>query len=281
MYTLGIDIGSASSKAVILEDGQKTVAAAAVQSGTGTSGPGRVLEEVFALSGLSREDMDRVIATGYGRFSVQEADRQISEITCHGKGIFFVCPSARTIIDIGGQDAKAISLDEDGNIEKFFMNDKCAAGTGRFLEVMSRVLEVELNEMGAHHFKSENPARVSSTCAVFAESEVISLLSMGALKDDIIAGVHRSVASKSCALAYRADVKDDVVMCGGVARNAGVVDAIEKELGCRITVAPAPQLTGALGAALIAFEDLKKSREYNEYGRHERQGTAGALFSQA
>lgn len=281
MYTLGIDIGSASSKAVILEDGQRIIAASAVQAGTGTSGPGRVLEEVFTLAGLNWDDLDRVIATGYGRFSIQEADRQISEITCHAKGIFFVCPTARTIIDIGGQDAKAISLDEDGSIEKFFMNDKCAAGTGRFLEVMSRVLEVELDEMGAHHFKSENPAHVSSTCTVFAESEVISLLSMGTPKDDIIAGVHQSVASKACALAYRAGVKDDVVMCGGVARNAGVVDAIEKELGRKIIVAPTPQLTGALGAALIAFEDLKKTREYNEYGTHERQGTSSALFSQA
>ena len=262
MYTLGIDIGSASSKAVILEDGKRVVAATAIQSGTGTSGPGRVLEDVFSLSeGLTWEDMDRVIATGYGRFAVQNASRQISEITCHGKGIFYLCPSARTIIDIGGQDAKAISLDDNGNILKFFMNDKCAAGTGRFLEVMSRVLEVELDHMAEYHFTSEKPAHVSSTCTVFAESEVISLLSMGTAKKDIIAGVHQSVASKACALAYRAGVKDDVVMCGGVARNAGVVDAIEKELGRKITVAPNPQLTGALGAALIAFEDLKKDEE--------------------
>lgn len=261
MYTLGIDIGSASSKAVILKGGKDVVASVAVQAGTGTSGPGRVLEQLFKESGLSWEDISRTIATGYGRFSVKEADRQISEITCHGKGIYFLVPTARTIIDIGGQDVKSISLDDKGNIDKFFMNDKCAAGTGRFLEVMSRVLEVGLDEMGDLHFKSQKPAQVSSTCTVFAESEVISLLSQGKEKNDIIAGVHQSVASKACALAYRAGVKDDVVMCGGVARNAGVVDAIEKELGHKVTVAPNPQLTGALGAALLAHEDLKKNEE--------------------
>ena len=132
MYTLGIDIGSASSKAVILKDGTDVVASAVVQVGTGTSGPGRVLEEVFSNVDLTQEDMDYTVATGYGRFSVENADKQLSEITCHAKGIFHLVPSARTIIDIGGQDAKAIQLDNKGNILKFVMNDKCAAGTGRF-----------------------------------------------------------------------------------------------------------------------------------------------------
>jgi predicted CoA-substrate-specific enzyme activase len=281
MYTLGMDIGSASSKAVILDNGNGILASAVVQAGTGTSGPGRVQEEVFALSGLRREDMDRIIATGYGRFSIPEAHRQVSEITCHCKGIFFLCPTVGTIIDIGGQDVKAITCNSDGAIEKFFMNDKCAAGTGRFLEVMSRVLEVGLDRMAECHFASEHPAPVSSTCTVFAESEVISLLSQGTSVNDIIAGVHRSVASKACALACRAGVRDDVVMCGGVAQNAGVVDAIRKELGREILVAPHPQRTGALGAALIAFEDLNKTREYHEYGMYERQGASVALFSQA
>jgi predicted CoA-substrate-specific enzyme activase len=257
MLTLGIDIGSASSKAVILKNGTDIVAAAAVQAGTGTSGPGRALREVFASSGMDRKDIDRAVATGYGRFSVQDADRQVSEITCHGKGVRFLRPTVGTIIDIGGQDAKAIGLDAHGLIDKFFMNDKCAAGTGRFLEVMSRVLEVELGDMAERHFKAKHPAKVSSTCAVFAESEVISLLSKGMDKDDIIAGIHQSVASKACALAYRAGVKGEVIMCGGVARNAGVVDAIARELGTGVAVASHPQLTGALGAALLAADDLK------------------------
>ena len=261
MYTLGIDIGSASSKAVILKDGTDVVASAVVQVGTGTSGPGRVLEEVFSNVDLTQEDMDYTVATGYGRFSVENADKQLSEITCHAKGIFHLVPSARTIIDIGGQDAKAIQLDNKGNILKFVMNDKCAAGTGRFLDVMSRVLEVPLDQMGKVHFQAKEWAQVSSTCTVFAESEVISQLSKGLPRESIVAGVHQSVASKACSLAYRIGVKNDVVMCGGVAQNAGVVDAIEKELQQSITVAPHPQSTGALGAALMAYEELKKQNK--------------------
>ncbi len=258
MYTMGIDVGSASSKAVILKDGKDVFAEAVIQAGTGSSGPGRVIVEIFEKSGLKKEDIGFTIATGYGRFAIEGADKQVSEITCHGKAIAYLCPNARTIIDIGGQDAKAISLDDRGNIAKFFMNDKCAAGTGRFLEVMAKVLEVRLEDMEKHHFLSKNPASVSSTCTVFAESEVISLLSQEINRDDIIAGVHKSVASKACGLAYRAGVNEDVVMCGGVARNASVVDAISKELGKKVTVAPDPQVTGALGAALLAYEELKK-----------------------
>ena len=270
MYTLGIDIGSASSKAVILKDETDVVASAVVQVGTGTSGPGRVLEEVFSNVDLTQEDMDYTVATGYGRFSVENADKQLSEITCHAKGIFHLVTSVRTIIDIGGQDVKGISIDTDGkaiqldakgNIQKFVMNDKCAAGTGRFLDVMSRVLEVPLDQMGKVHFQAKEWAQVSSTCTVFAESEVISQLSKGLPRESIVAGVHQSVASKACSLAYRIGVKNDVVMCGGVAQNAGVVDAIEKELKQSIIVAPHPQITGALGAALMAYEELMKANK--------------------
>lgn len=255
MYTMGIDVGSSSSKAVILKDGQEVIAEAVVQIGTGSSGPGRVLDQITAQSGLSLDDMDFILATGYGRSALTMADKQMSEITCHAKGVFFQEPTARTIIDIGGQDVKAISLDDRGNIRQFYMNDKCAAGTGRFLEVMSRVLEVELDEMADYHFRSQNPAPVSSTCTVFAESEVISLLSKGTAKEDIIAGVHFSVAAKACALAQRVGVRSEVVMCGGVAQNSGVADAIQKELGQPLLVARDPQLTGALGAALLAYEE--------------------------
>ena len=259
MFTLGIDVGSASSKAVVLRDGSEIVAQAVVQVGTGTSGPDRVLQEVLALAGMDLAAIRATIATGYGRFSVPFADKQISEITCHAKGVFFLCPDARTIIDIGGQDVKAIGLDDKGGVQKFFMNDKCAAGTGRFLEVMSRVLEVGQDRMAEYHFKAPAPARVSSTCTVFAESEVISLLSQGVARENIVAGVHQSVASKACALAWRVGVRKDVVMCGGVARNAGVVDAIEKELGETVRIVKDPQLSGALGAALLAYNHVKTS----------------------
>lgn len=258
MYTLGIDIGSASSKVVILKNGRDLISSAVIQAGTGTSGPGRVMEAVFKDIDLKLEDMDYIIATGYGRFSVPFANKQISEITCHAKGIFYLVPTARTIIDIGGQDAKAIQLDDKGNILKFVMNDKCAAGTGRFLDVMSRVLEIELSAMGEAHFKADAPATVSSTCTVFAESEVISQLSKGISRENIVAGVHRSIASKACSLVYRIGILNDVVMCGGVAQDAGVVDAIEQELKQSIIVAPDPQITGALGAALMAYEAVQK-----------------------
>ena len=261
VYTLGIDIGSSSSKALILADGKDIVSSAAIQVGTGTSGPGRVMEEVFRDTGLSLEDIAFTVATGYGRFSVKEADKQISEITCHAKGIFHLIPGARTIIDIGGQDAKAIRLGDNGNILQFYMNDKCAAGTGRFLDVMSRVLEIPLDNMGDAHFKATEWAAVSSTCTVFAESEVISQLSNGVPRENIVAGVHKSVATKTCALVRRCgELQQEVVMCGGVAKNPGAVDAMEKALGVKITVAPNPQITGALGAALLAWEAYQKQQ---------------------
>ncbi|MCY6355552.1 acyl-CoA dehydratase activase [Clostridium sp. ZS2-4] len=258
MYTMGIDVGSASSKVVILENGKDIIAAEVVQVGTGSTGPKRALDKALSKSGLTLEDMTKVVATGYGRFALEEAHKQFSEISCHAKGIFFLVPTAKTIIDIGGQDAKAIKLDSRGGVKQFFMNDKCAAGTGRFLDVMSRVLEVELGEMAEYDSRATEPATVSSTCTVFAESEVISQLSKGVAKENIIAGVHQSVASKACGLAYRGGVEDDVVMCGGVAQNAGVVRAISRELKREVIVAPNPQITGALGAALFAYEEANK-----------------------
>ena len=215
------------------------------------------MEEVFKNIDLTPEDIRFTVATGYGRFSVEKADKQISEISCHAKGIYFLHPEARTIIDIGGQDAKAIRLDAKGNIGQFVMNDKCAAGTGRFVDVMSRVLEIPLSEMGNVHFKATEWAFVSSTCTVFAESEVISLLSQGVSRENIVAGVHQSVASKACSLVYRVGVNDDIVMCGGVAQNPGAVDAIRKQLNKPVIVAQNPQVTGALGAALFAYENVK------------------------
>ncbi|SHJ43409.1 benzoyl-CoA reductase, bcr type, subunit D [Dethiosulfatibacter aminovorans DSM 17477] len=254
MYTMGIDIGSASSKAVILKDGKEIVSTAVAQIGTGSTGPSKVMAEVLEKANLTEKDIEKTVTTGYGRFSIDMADKQFSEISCHAKGIHFLIPTAKTIIDIGGQDAKAIKLDKTGRVKQFFMNDKCAAGTGRFLDVMSRILQVDLDEMGDYDSMADEPSVVSSTCTVFAESEVISQLSRGLKKQNIIAGVHNSTAAKACSLAYRAGVEDDVVMCGGVAQNSGVVRAISMELGTNVIVAPNPQTTGALGAAIYAYE---------------------------
>jgi predicted CoA-substrate-specific enzyme activase len=255
---MGIDIGSTSSKAVILQDGAQLVATEVVQIGTGSSGPARVLDTILKKTGLDIGDMARIIATGYGRFTFEPAHHQYTEIRCQAKGNNFFCRSARLIIDIGGQDVKAIRLDEKGNVKQFFMNDKCAAGTGRFLEVMSRVMEVEIDQMDYYDERATDPATVSSTCAVFAESEVISQLAAGLLKENIIAGVHQSIASKACALAGRGVIEDELVLCGGVSKNQGVVRAIEKELNRKVFVAPMPQITGALGAAILAYEDVLK-----------------------
>jgi len=255
---MGIDVGSASSKVVILKDGKEVVAAYVAQVGTGTSGPEQALNEAFKQSGLSQQDISKTVATGYGRFAFEDADRQISEISCHAKGVHFQFPNARTIIDIGGQDAKAIRLDKDGNVKQFFMNDKCAAGTGRFLDVMARVLETTVDHLAEYSEKAEFPASISSTCTVFAESEVISQLAKGEKKENIIAGVHKSVASKALALAYRGVIEEDIVMSGGVALNAGVVKAIADQTGMKITVAENPQTIGALGAALFAYEEALK-----------------------
>ena len=259
MYTMGVDVGSASSKVVILEDGNRVVVAKVVQLGTGSTGPQKVLEEALTESGLKMEDMAKVVATGYGRFSFEQADRQVSEISCHAKGVYHLIPTARTIIDIGGQDAKAIKLDEKGGVSQFFMNDKCAAGTGRFIDVMARVLEVTISEMQDYDAKATEAAPISSTCTVFAESEVISQLSQGTSKENIIAGVHQSVAVKACGLAFRGGITPDVVMSGGVAQNAGVVRAISRELKQPVIVAPNSQVAGALGAALYAYEDALKA----------------------
>ena len=258
MYTLGIDIGSTASKAVALKDGKELIGHTVESLGTGTEGPKLALKNLFDQTGLSRADIACTIATGYGRLNCEGADGQISELSCHARGIHFLLPGARTVVDIGGQDAKALRISPEGKLISFQMNDKCAAGTGRFLEVMSRVLEIGLDDMASAHFKADAPAAVSSTCTVFAESEVISLLSQGVDLNNIVAGVHKSIASKACSLAYRIGLEEKVVMCGGVAQDLGVVDAIEQELKCKVTVAPNPQITGALGAALLAYQSCAK-----------------------
>lgn len=259
MYTLGIDIGSASSKVVILHDGKEIVSSAVVSVGTGTSGPDRALEAALLESKLDLQRIDRIIATGYGRNNYEKAHKQVSEITCHAKGVLHLIPTAKTIIDIGGQDAKVIRVSGKGLVSNFVMNEKCAAGTGRFLEVMSRVLEVDINDMGKIGQASQSIVPISSTCTVFAESEVISQLASGQDRAGVVAGIHQSVAKRIAGLAARLGILPDVVMTGGVAKNPGVVEALKKELKTNVIVSPISQLTGALGAAIIAYEDLLQS----------------------
>ncbi len=258
MYTMGIDIGSATSKVVILKDGKDMVAKIVVPVGAGTSGPERALAEAFAVSGLSRDDIQRTIATGYGRIMFKDADKQVSEITCHARGVHHLFPDVRTIIDIGGQDAKVIKMSPQGIITNFVMNDKCAAGTGRFLDVMARVLEVDIDNLGDLSAQSEEAVTISSTCTVFAESEVISQLANNIKTADIAAGVHESVVRRVSGLAARLGCEPRVVFTGGVAKNYGVVRTLENSLKMPVSVSEDAQLTGALGAAILAYEELFK-----------------------
>ena len=258
IYTLGIDIGSTASKCVIMADGKDIVAKALIPVGAGTSGPQRAINAVLEEAGMKREDMDYILATGYGRNSLEDfADHQMSELSCHAKGASFLFPEVRTVIDIGGQDVKVMRVD-NGAMTNFQMNDKCAAGTGRFLDVMARILEVDVNDLGTLGSQSTKYVGISSTCTVFAESEVISQLSKETDKRDIINGIHMSVAGRVAGLAHRVGVQDQVVMTGGVAQNSGIVKALEDQLGHKVHTSPLTQYVGALGAALFAYKRAAK-----------------------
>ena len=257
-YTMGMDIGSTASKCLILINGTEIAGSAVIPAGTGTSGPGRALEEALAAASISMDAISRITATGYGRNTFSGADDVVSELSCHAIGIHAIFPDVRTLIDIGGQDAKVVRVTETGRLDNFVMNDKCAAGTGRFLEVMARVLELEVSELAEKSAQAKNVVNISSTCTVFAESEVISQLSNNVDIADLVAGIHRSVAVRTAGLARRLGIEKPVAMSGGVALNAGVVKALEEELGTEIKVSPLAQLNGAYGAAVHAWKHLEE-----------------------
>lgn len=252
MITAGIDVGSITAKAALVRDGA-VIADKLIPTGYNARYAG---ENVFAAiakeAGIDPAAVDKIISTGYGRNSVAIADKAVTEITCHAAGAHYLNPTVRSVIDIGGQDSKAIALDEFGNVKNFAMNDKCAAGTGRFLEVMSKALDVDLDNFGSFSLCAEEPSKISSLCTVFAESEVISLISKGEKRENIIAGIHESIAARVVAMANRIGLRPPIMMTGGVAKNVGVVKALEKKIGQQIEVSPQSQLTGAIGAALIA-----------------------------
>ena len=212
------------------------------------------LEEALRQAGLTQADITATVTTGYGRSAIQRGDQSITEITCHAKGAFFLDPEVRTIIDIGGQDSKVIRIDEAGNVVNFVMNDKCAAGTGRFLELMARTLEISLDEMSTAGLDWTEDITISSMCTVFAESEVVSLIAQNKAPADIIHGLDRSVASKTCALCRRVGGEAKYMMTGGVSKNRGVVAELERQLGVELAISDKAQLNGALGAALFAME---------------------------
>jgi len=252
MITVGIDVGSITTKAAVVEDGN-LISDRVMLTGYNAQDAGtKVYEDIIADLGIKASAVDKIIATGYGRKSVAIADKAVTEITCHAVGAHYLNPAVRSIIDIGGQDSKAIVVDENGGVMDFAMNDKCAAGTGRFLEVMARALEVDINDFGGVSLLADTPAKISSLCTVFAESEVISLISKGEKRENIIAGIHESIAARVVAMAGRIGLSAPLMMTGGVAKNKGVVKALENKTGHGIEVSQKTQVTGAIGAALIA-----------------------------
>lgn len=259
MYVMGIDSGSTSTNAVIMDGDHKIVASAVVRTGakSGESAQ-RILDEVLSEAGLKREDISWIVSTGYGRVSIPFADENVTEISCHGRGAHYFNPAVRTILDIGGQDSKAIRLNEKGEVADFVMNDKCAAGTGRFLEMIARSLEVDVDELGSIALQSKEDIEITSMCSVFAESEVISLIANNREKTDIANGICRAVANKSYSLLKRVGLEAEFMMTGGVAKNAGVVRAVEEKLGTKLYICPEPEIVGAAGAALYALDKVDR-----------------------
>lgn len=254
-YVAGIDSGSTSTDVVVLDKNRNIVASRVVPTGGGADASAeKCLDEALRSAGIERSEVGHVVTTGYGREFIGSSDESITEITCHAKGAHFLNPAVRTVIDIGGQDSKVISLDESGKVKSFVMNDKCAAGTGRFLEMMARTLGLSLEEMSGLGLRWNKDIVISSMCTVFAESEVVSLVAQNKAVPDIIHGLNKSVAAKTAALAGRLKSEGEYMMTGGVAKNAGVVRELEEKLGEKLFICGQAQLCGALGAAIFALD---------------------------
>jgi predicted CoA-substrate-specific enzyme activase len=262
-YFAGIDVGSTMTKAVILE---KEI----VTSVIGPTGPeqrrlaNRVMQEALDQAGLAFDAIAYVVSTGYGRINVPFADKQVTEISCHAKGVVSLFPEARTIIDIGGQDSKAINVDATGRVTNFIMNDKCAAGSGRFIEVIADSLGLALHEVGTVSLQSVAPATISNICTIWAQQEVASSLAEGVPIPDLLAGVHRSLADRVARMVKRIKVEKEVVLTGGGGKNKALHQALEEQLGCEILLPPEPLITGALGAALLGRDLYEKALSKNQ-----------------
>ena len=257
IYVLGVDSGSTSTNAVIMNQDKEIVSYEVIRTGAKSiESAQKILDEILQKSNLRREDISLIVSTGYGRVSIPYADEAVTEISCHGKGAHYFNPKIRTILDIGGQDSKAIKLNENGEVEDFAMNDKCAAGTGRFLEMMARTLEIDISELGPISLKWNEDVEITSMCSVFAESEVISLIAQNKEKSDIAHGVHKAIASKGYSLLKRVGLKGDYMMTGGVAKNPGVVKAVEEKIKDKLYICDEPEIVGATGAALYALEKV-------------------------
>jgi predicted CoA-substrate-specific enzyme activase len=255
LIVAGVDIGSSAAKTVILGDNQ-IMAASTIPTGVDSAETAeRVMQKALEAADLRLQDIRYVVSTGYGRVNVPFAQKNITEISCHARGVVFLLPKVRTILDMGGQDCKAIQCDEGGNVTKFVMNEKCAAGTGRYLERVASALDIPIQDIGGLSLQTvEGPATISSYCAVFAQDDVILLVRQGKNLNDILAGVCEALAERTQNLILKIGIVEDFSICGGIAKNIGVVKRLERNLGVKASIAPEPQIAGALGAALFARE---------------------------
>ncbi len=267
-YAAGVDVGSTQTKAVIIDEAQGIVSRALTETAANViRAAENAYGEALAAGDLREEEVEYVVGTGYGRYKVTFGNTQVTEISCHGRGAVHMFPGTRTVVDMGGQDTKAISVSPTGEIVDFCMNDKCAAGTGRFLGAASSALDLPIDELGPTALRGERPVKISTTCTVFAESEVLSWLGKGKKIEDILLGVHQSIAARSSGLLRRVGIEPEVTFTGGVARNQAMVEALNKRLGLTVNVSDESHYMGALGAALFALDHILASRAPAKTGR--------------
>lgn len=260
----GVDVGSTQTKAVLMSDNatRQVLARALVDTGANVQRAAqRAFDQCCLEAGVKTAEVGFVVGTGYGRYKITFGNAQMTEISCHARGAQFLCPGTRTVIDMGGQDSKAISVGPAGEVLDFVMNDKCAAGTGRFLANAAEVMGVSLDEVGPMSLRATRPVKIATVCTVFVESDILSYLAQGRKGEDILGGVHLAIAKRTLSLARRVNIDPEVTMTGGVARNIGMVRALEEVLGRQLQVSPDAQYIGAVGAALFALEKLDQSFE--------------------
>ena len=261
-YSAGVDVGSTQTKAVVIDENLKIVGRMLIDTGSDVT---KAAEHSYELAledaGLSAEDVSFVVGTGYGRYKVNFGDTQVTEISCHGRGAIHMFPNTRTVLDMGGQDTKAISLSSSGEIIDFCMNDKCAAGTGRFLGAAANALDIPLPELGPTALKATRPVRISKTCTVFAETEILSWLGKGKKIEDVLMGVHQSISARSIGLLRRVGINEELTFTGGVANNRGMVEVLNQNLGLEMNVSDNSHYMGALGAALFAMDQIVVVKE--------------------
>ena len=260
-YAAGVDVGSTQTKAVVLDETKRIVGRALIDTGANVVRAAQsAFQEALADGKLREEEVEYVVGTGYGRYKVTFGNTQVTEISCHGRGAIQMFPNTRTVVDMGGQDTKAIRVAPNGEIVDFCMNDKCAAGTGRFLGAASSALDIPLDQLGPTALRGERPVKISTTCTVFAESEVLSWLGKGKKIEDILLGVHQSIASRSVGLLRRVGIEDEVTFTGGVAKNLAMVEALNERLGLTVNVSEESHFMGAVGAAIFALDRIMASR---------------------